>query len=263
MRPRDGKPARKDIPDVCVSLEWIYGFSCRGLRGSVGYLHTGEIVYPSGSNVIVLDPTEGVGKHVQRYFQGHMDTITAQSVCLSSSGAWSVVATAELGPMPRVCVWDPIACTLIAEGRCPHGRNVSHMSWSPDGSLLLSVGTDPRRTVCLWTVCSGSGLLELVYTECLLDQSVAPVCGLDEDAELGLELAYPADATVGHAAGEAAETALWKRERRRLQNRGASQDDLDNTPRPLHDTTSASRLGPGKVLSAGFVSASRAVVCGV
>jgi len=204
--------------------------------------------------MVVLDPTDGVGKHTQRYFSGHRDAVTAQSVCLSKSGTWSVVASAELGPMPRICVWDPLSCTTVCEGRCPHGRSVSHMCWSPDGSVLMSVGTDGRKTLCFWTADSRRGRLRLLQSHCLLPAIAAPVSNADFDASLGFELPYPPDCVVGLEPSEAAEETLWKREQRRRQNRSGAAEDDEEHSRPLHARTVASRVHPGKILGAAFVA---------
>lgn len=63
-------------PDVAVELEWVYGVKTGGVRGSVQYIHTGEIVYPAASVGVVYTQ----GKHAQRFNLSHTDEIISMAV---------------------------------------------------------------------------------------------------------------------------------------------------------------------------------------
>ncbi len=63
-------------PDVAASLNWIYGYKCRGARKTVAYTHTKEIAYPAAC-VGVLYSRE---RNSQAFLSGHTDEITAIAV---------------------------------------------------------------------------------------------------------------------------------------------------------------------------------------
>ena len=153
----------ESLPDASLHLEWIYGYS-NEFRSNIGYLESGEIVYPAAAACIVYDITD----HTQRFYLEHTNLIT----CMAINPSGSFVATGERGLKPRICIWDPNGTSICEEAKAInslesspaetsmitlcvirglHSRGIGQLCWSPNERSLLSVGLDTKHRIAVYT----------------------------------------------------------------------------------------------------------------
>ena len=126
-------------PSSGLELEWVHGYRAQDVRGSVRYAAGGVVVYSVGAVGIVYDPK----LHTQRHHLEHTDDII--SLAVSPDG--TKVATGQVGTRPCVHVWDVGSCSTVATLSGFHRRGVSCLAFSPDGTLLASVGQDDNHSL--------------------------------------------------------------------------------------------------------------------
>jgi len=85
------------------------------------------------------------------------------------------------------------------------------MAFSPDGSILISVGADAPKTLCVWTLDFAERQLRLMHEEHLIPRTCAPPVADDDERALDGPKSYPSDCILGLARGEAADEILRRR----------------------------------------------------
>ena len=147
-------PAGHTPPRSNLELEWVHGYSGRTQRGNVRYTDAGEIVYPAARMGVVLNRT---GRQ-QRFHMGHTDDVTCLAVttivkmptsATETQTERTIVATGSIGERASIIVWDADTCETLATLRGVHRGAITHLDFSPDGSMLLSIGMDEDHTVCV------------------------------------------------------------------------------------------------------------------
>jgi Ca2+-binding EF-hand superfamily protein len=145
-------PAGHTAPRANLELEWVHGYSGRTQRGNVRYTCAGEIVYPAARMGVVLNRT---GRQ-QRFHMGHTDDVSCLAVATvvrmptsptETQTERTIVATGSVGERSDVIVWDADTCETLCTLRGVHRAAITHLDFSPDGTLLLSVGMDEDHTV--------------------------------------------------------------------------------------------------------------------
>lgn len=102
--------------------------------------------------------THSAQTNTQRIFAGH-HTDDIISLTLHPDGR--TVATGQVGKNPgnsylpickfeEIIVWDSQTNEKLAVLQGHHERGVCALSFSPDGTQLLSVGLDDKHTIVLW-----------------------------------------------------------------------------------------------------------------
>ena len=76
-------------------------------------------------------------------------------LCLAIHPDGHLVATGEIGKKPKIVLWDASTGTTVKVIK-HHTRGVSHVSFSHDGKLLISIGMDNERVVAIHNVVSGN-----------------------------------------------------------------------------------------------------------
>jgi WD40 repeat protein/Ca2+-binding EF-hand superfamily protein len=134
-------------PPVDISLEWVYGFRSNDCRRTAVYAKGNELTYVAG-NVLVL---YNQGEHKQRHGIGHPTDI----VSLATSPDGDIIATGDVGDRPRIVLWDTRSLNKIRTTQGFHRNAVRLLNFSPDSTMLLSMGQDPAHTIAIWDVSSG------------------------------------------------------------------------------------------------------------
>ncbi|CAM9397168.1 unnamed protein product, partial [Phaeothamnion confervicola] len=131
---------REPASELC--LEWVHGFRARDGRGSVLCAADGRLVFPAGAVAVAFDASA----NIQRFFLDHSDEVTA----LALHPTRPLAASAQAGRVPAVKVWSlaTMAALVSLHGRHRHG--ISHVAFSPDGRLLLTVGDDARHALTVY-----------------------------------------------------------------------------------------------------------------
>ena len=149
------KPPPVAAPDTKLELDFVYGYHNSGYmqtqRSNIFYLRTKEIVYPSAALVILYNQET----HTQNFFRGHSEEVS----CIAVHPNGRFVASSQTGRFPPIFVWDSkkrIKGTKQVSDESHlatldgHERTTCSLSFSHDGKLLVSVGSDDHNTAIVW-----------------------------------------------------------------------------------------------------------------
>lgn len=144
------KPARdpeenNDLPQVNVSLEWVYGFNAHSSRQALYYSAKGSIIYGAGAICVVQD----VQKKQQQYFLEHTDLISCIKVYYTPEGE-TIVASGEVGRRPAVHVWNCDNGLLLSTLVGFHRNGIAQLDFSPDRKKLVTLGMDLYNCIAIY-----------------------------------------------------------------------------------------------------------------
>ena len=128
-----------------LDLEWVYGYNAHGSKQNIIYSAKSEVVYPTGSIVIV----QNVSKHEQKHFLQHNDLVTSVAGFHLEDGN-TIVASGERGFRPTIFVWETNNCTLLSTLVGFHRGGISRLDFSPNRELLVSLGNDPYHSMAVY-----------------------------------------------------------------------------------------------------------------
>lgn len=140
-----------------LELEWIHGHRCHDVRSNVLYTSTAEILFHTGQVCVVMSGRE----RSQRFYRGHAGDV----LCLATHPTRSLAASGDKAKTPAVCVWDYETCKTVRTLAGLHRRAVTQLSFSSDGSKLLSIGSDTYHTVAVHDWENGTLLAKAVSCE--------------------------------------------------------------------------------------------------
>ncbi|CAK9107654.1 Echinoderm microtubule-associated protein-like 6 (EMAP-6) (Echinoderm microtubule-associated protein-like 5-like) [Durusdinium trenchii] len=144
-------------PEGCdLELEFVYGHRSDDVRNNLRYNSIGQAVYFAASAGIVYDKA----LHAQQFYLGHGGRPII-SMAMHPSGKF--VATGEGScsnrrrpeDKVRVHVWNALTGEGIIKLPAMHSVAASQLSFSGDGTRLVTVGEDENHTVCVWRTDSG------------------------------------------------------------------------------------------------------------
>jgi WD40 repeat protein len=125
-----------------LELENIAGFSCDRCRDAMKYTHSGEVLFFSAA----IAATMNQNTHEQKFYIEHISTISTMAV----HPLEDIVATGEVGEVPSIRVWDSITKKTYSILEGFHRRTIAQLAFSPDGTLLASVGGDKYHTLAIY-----------------------------------------------------------------------------------------------------------------
>ena len=141
------------IPQASLELTYVYGYRGWDCRNNIGFADSVyEVVYHVAAVGIVLNTSNNTQIHNTE----HEDDI----LCLDVHPDGHTVATGAIGRKPKLVLWDAnTGVTLRAI--LFHQRGISNVSFTSDGSHIVSVGMDIDGIVavhkCATGVIIGSG----------------------------------------------------------------------------------------------------------
>ena len=122
---------------------FCYGYRGRDHYGNLGVAASGEVVWFAAALGVVYDRAT----HTQRMYVGHTDDVESMAMHPERT----LVATAQVGKVPAIHVWDADSLELACEPISGfHTRGVCAMSFSPDGSLLATIGMDNEHSIAIY-----------------------------------------------------------------------------------------------------------------
>lgn len=143
-QPDNYRPSKRDgaAPDATLELEYVYGFRSHDCRNNLRYTANGKIIYNTAGIAVVMDPKTNTQKH----FMDHTDDI--HSITLHPNGR--ICATGQIGPKPRICIWDieTMECQVLITQ--PLTKGVKHMAFSKDGKYLVASAMDDDQMVAVF-----------------------------------------------------------------------------------------------------------------
>ena len=135
---------KSTAPNSAITPEWIYGYQCERSKNNLFYNFQGDVIYTISKYAIVFN----FASNKQNIFTGHSEEV----ICLTMHPNKQYVASGEAGPIPRLIVWNSETKKVLYHNRDFHRNGIVHVSFSPDGHLLASVGNDNMQSirVCRW-----------------------------------------------------------------------------------------------------------------
>ncbi|XP_061452382.1 WD repeat-containing protein 62 isoform X2 [Rhineura floridana] len=129
-------------PEEAVMLEKVLGITTQTSSALTCDPNTGQIAYPTGCVVVILNPQKNKQKHI---FNTARKTVSA--VSFSPDGKY--IVTGENGHRPAVRVWDTEEKTQVSELH-GHKHGVACVAFSPNMKYLVSVGYPHDMIVNVW-----------------------------------------------------------------------------------------------------------------
>ena len=148
VAPTNPPTTNNTTPGERLQLEWIHGYRSSDCRSNVLYAVSHNIVTHIGRVAIVMNKSGG---GLQRFVRDHVDDIL--SIAIHGDG--ELVATGEIGRIPRVLVWNANTLKTVSILRGHHRRGVNILQFSRDGDQLLTVGLDKFHSIAIydWKKC--------------------------------------------------------------------------------------------------------------
>lgn len=139
-------------PDHDLTLKRVHGYRSFDSRQNLYYTADGRVVYPAAALGIVLDPRT----RQQTFYRQHDDDV----VSLAIHPQRKIVATGQMAHIGKskaieIYVWD---CTTLETLACLKGfhiRAIRQLDFSPDGTMLLSIGEDDDHSVAVYDWAAG------------------------------------------------------------------------------------------------------------
>ncbi|KAK6051930.1 HELP domain protein, partial [Cooperia oncophora] len=120
------EPTAEQPPPDCPAprIEWAYGYRGKDVRNNVHYLPTGELVYFSGSVVVM----HNIKEHYQRHYTGH--TSDVKCICIHPSRV--LVASGQTtchrrDRRPEFDRRDTVVTPLDIENELDHNHTEAHI----------------------------------------------------------------------------------------------------------------------------------------
>lgn len=133
------KEISKSFPDAVVKAEWIYGFETDVCRKNVLYTKSNDIIYTTGKYAILYSSRE----HTQLIFDKHSEMITSIQIHPNLQ----YIASGEDGEHPELIVWDSDTFQVLYRNRGNHHHGIAQVSFSPSGTVVISVDNSPIKTL--------------------------------------------------------------------------------------------------------------------
>ena len=138
------KPSKRDgvAPDATLELEYVHGYRCHDSRNNLRYTSGGKLAYITAGVAVVMDGA----RNTQKHFMDHSDDIH----CIAMHPGGRICATGQIGPKPRICIWDneTMECKVLITA--PLTKGVKHMAFSPDGKYLIASAMDDDQMVAVF-----------------------------------------------------------------------------------------------------------------
>ena len=99
----------------------------------------GSVVYQAAAVGVSYDPTT----HTQRHFAQHRDDVTA----IAFSPDRRLVATGEVGPAPKILIWDAVTMQLKTAVKHKLTKGIQSLAFSPSGKTIAAVAIDVDHSV--------------------------------------------------------------------------------------------------------------------
>ena len=175
-------------PKADLSLEHVHSYSGSLSKQNILYLHTGAILFNSGTICIV----HHLDSNRQKFFRHHTEFVTA--FALFPNQANNLVASAQDGANPRVCIWNTETMQLrsMLEGVNSERSSqrpvfplflhsgVRSISFSRDGKRLIALSDDAECSIVIHECTSKS--TESRWTSSRLFARSAAGVGIGEKA---------------------------------------------------------------------------------
>jgi len=129
-------------PEAELELDWVHGYRCHDARNNLRYTAGGDIVYHAAGVGVVLN----TASHTQKFFMGHNDDIH----CLATDPSGKYIATGQIGPKPRLIVWDTTTMQSVQLIVAPLTKGIKTVAFSPNGKYLAASALEDKHTIAVF-----------------------------------------------------------------------------------------------------------------
>jgi Ca2+-binding EF-hand superfamily protein len=144
MIPSHYRPSASDIepPNAHLDLEYVFGIRVHDVRNNLRYNIDGKLVYNCAGVGVVMDKKANTQKH----FMSHRDDIH----CLAIDPTGLFAATGEIGPQPRLCVWNTRTMEMVHCTQHPLVKGIKHVAWSKDGRYVAATDMSDDHNIAIF-----------------------------------------------------------------------------------------------------------------
>jgi hypothetical protein len=144
--PDSYKPSKRDgeAPDASLDLEYVYGIRCHDVRNNLRYNVDGKLIYNCAGVGVVMDKRS----NTQQHFMSHSDDIH----CCAVDPTGIMVATGEIGPHPRLCIWNSKTLEMVFTASAPMTKGIKHVAFSRDGRYVACSDMHDDHNVFIFDV---------------------------------------------------------------------------------------------------------------
>jgi microtubule-associated protein-like 6 len=129
-------------PPDSLEMEFVRGINIDKSREVLKYCGPETMVFCSGSIGVVMS----IKDYKQRFYVEHNSTILSLAVYNEEK----IAATGDHGEVPVIRVWSTSSMETVAVMSGFHRRGVEHLTFTKDGSMLISVGLDLHHSIAIY-----------------------------------------------------------------------------------------------------------------
>lgn len=129
-------------PPDYLELEFVSGFTADRSREAIKYTRGKEIAFFTASLVVIMTQKD----RKQRFYTDHSNTVSAIAI----HPVEDFVASGQVGEVPCIRVWNSITLETICVLEGYHRRGIAHMSFTPNGKLLATIGLDRFHSLAIY-----------------------------------------------------------------------------------------------------------------
>ncbi|TNV87854.1 hypothetical protein FGO68_gene13813 [Halteria grandinella] len=172
-------PNKGEKPQATLKLKYAHGYRSFDTRHNLKFISENEIVFTTAALGVVMD----LQADTQRFFNLHEEDV----VCLDIHPTKQFAATANMAEKGQrytdIYVWDVRTLEACARLNTYHEKSVRQVAFSPNGSKLLTIGTDNQNPAAIYDwanqtmLCSGFIDREVVFDCHWKDEKEFVTCG--------------------------------------------------------------------------------------
>jgi WD40 repeat protein len=134
-------------PKLRLKPVYVFGFRAKDTRDNLRYLNQNEIVYATGS-MLILHNTRN---NTQRFFTEHKADVS----CFSVRQSPLLVASGDVGEVPMICVWNPESLATIKIIHATALKGLAKIQFAPEGPYLATLSVDDHSTIAVFNYATG------------------------------------------------------------------------------------------------------------
>jgi hypothetical protein len=140
-------------PQINLIFDSVHGYNGKKCSGNIGVLKGGEVVYPVGSTVLVLDRI--LNKY--KVFSGHDDMVTCLTVGPDKETIATATVAAEIWDAerekwrcePELCIWNGSSLSLKHRFRKDFESCIVALSFAKKEPWIVVVGGDDSKEMAI------------------------------------------------------------------------------------------------------------------
>lgn len=140
-------------PKLRLKPVYAFGFRAKDCRDNLKYLNLNEVVYATGSMVII----HNTKSNTQKFFTEHKADVT----CFSVRQNPTFIASGDMNyspgsnSYPTIYVWNPMSLAVVKKININSLQGFSKIQFAPEGPYLATLSVDDHSTVSIFNYSTG------------------------------------------------------------------------------------------------------------